>query len=592
MLGLSAAAGGAAMPAAKRVRTPSTEDWEALQLRLRWPEQADYELIRPVVLFGQPVADRSNQTGVYQRTIARHASRFDAAGFAGLLEPEPAARLSDDIRQALRELKAEYAGFGLRELATIVDVRFGRRISHHTVARILAQAPLPPPATRRFAPYHQLPSATERRLAIVRLHIEGWSVQSIAGYLETSRPTVYSVLRRWATEDFAGLPDKPHTRQRRTLKVDLATMDIARQLQENPLLGEFRLHSKLKQTFGIDLSPRTCGRILAHNRAVYGLPGPEKLPHTPKKMPFAARYRHQYWTVDLRYIDMHTVDDDPVYCISILENYSRAILASALSRRQDLSAFLTVLYAAVREYGSPKLLVSDGGGIFRADRAKALYAALGIEHKPIERHQPWQSYIETHFGIQRRLSDYYFAQAQTWVALQQVHDRWVRDYSEQQHWAHRHRRDGKRSPGDVLNWVIGTRHEPEELARLFQPVRYGRRLDRAGYVQFRRWRVYGNRALPKQPSLVWLSEETLTVQYDEEPLAYYTVKVNRRGELTAVTEPRRLPTQYRSRQPWLWVLSAEERLLALPVPRRRRRRRPKPVDLGLQGCFTLDAATG
>src|SRR5207302_1308581 len=184
----------------------------------------DYELIRPVVLFGLPVAERADQTEVSQRTIARHADRFDAAGFAGLLDPEPPPRLTDAIRQTLRELKAEYAGFGLRELATICDVRFGRRVSHHTVARVLAEAPLPPPPPRRFPPYHQLANGSERRLAIVRLHVDGWSVQSIAGYLETSRPTVYSVLHRWATEDFAGLPDKPHTRHRRTLKVDLAAM--------------------------------------------------------------------------------------------------------------------------------------------------------------------------------------------------------------------------------------------------------------------------------------------------------------------------------------------------------------------------------
>jgi len=61
---------------------------------------------------------------------------------------------------------------------------------------------------------------------------------------------------------------------------------------------------------------------------------------------------------------------------------------------------------------------------------------------------------------------------------------------------------------------------------------------------------YGNRALPQQSALVWLSDETLTVGTSAEPLAYYTVKVNRRGELTAVTEPRRKPTQYSARQPW------------------------------------------
>ena len=399
------------MPAAKRVRRSATEDWEALQLRFRWPEQADYELIRPVVLFGLPAADRAEPTGVSARTLARHADRFEADGFAGLREPQPSLRLPEDIRQALCALKAEYPAFGLRELATIIDVRFGRRITHHTVARVLAALPAPPPPARRFPPYQQMTTGTERRLAIVRLHTEGWSVRSIAGYLGTSRQTVYTALKRWVAEDFAGLPDTPHTRRRRTLKVDLATLDIARQLHENPLLGEFRLHRALKQRFGIDLSPRTCGRILAHNRAVYGLPGPEKLPHTPKKMPFAARSRHQYWTVDLRYIDMQTVDQDPVYCISILENYSRAILASSLSRRQDLSAFLTVFYAAVRAHGSPKALVSDGGSSFKADRATAIYAALGVEHHPIERQQPWQSCIETHIVIQRRLSDYDFAKA-------------------------------------------------------------------------------------------------------------------------------------------------------------------------------------
>lgn len=573
------------MPAAKRVRTPPTEDWDALQLHLRWPEQQQYELIRPVVLFGQPLRERSAETGAAVRTLARQADRFDAEGFVGLLDLEPPpARLPDGIRQALRELKAEYAGFGLRELAAIIDVRFGRQVGHHTVARVLADG-LPPSPPRRFPPYHQLAPGAERRLAVVRLHVDGWSVQSIAGYLETTRRTVYQVLQRWVAEDFAGLPDKPHTRHRQTLKVDLATMDIARQLQENPLLGAFRLHSKLKQSFGIELSERTCGRILAHNRAVYGLPGPEKLPKTPKTMPFAARYRHQYWTVDLRYIDRHTIDGDPVYCISILENYSRAILASSLSRRQDLSAFLTVFYAALRQYGSPKTLVSDSGGIFKATRAQAIYTALSITHDPIKHHQPWQSYIETHFGIQRRLSDYYFAKATTWVELQRVHDRFIDDYTEQDHWAHLRRRDGKRSPGEVLHWVIGTPHAPEELEHLFQPVRYGRRLDRAGYVHFRRWRVYGNRALPKQPSLVWLSDETLTVQYDEEPLAYHTVKVNRRGELTAVTEPRLVPSQYKSPQPWLWPLSAAERLLALPVPKRGRRRRQRQV-VGVQGGFT------
>jgi transposase InsO family protein len=564
------------MPAAKRVRTLPTDDWETLQLRLRWPEQLEYELIRPVVVFGLRPAERAEQTGAAARTIARRADVFDSAGFAGLLGVEaPSQRVPEGIRDALLLLKGEYPAFNPHELASIAAVRFGRRLSYQTVKRLLDTGPVPTAPPRRFLPYHQLASGTERRLAIVRLHLEGWSVQSIAGYLETSRPTVYTALQRWVAEDFAGLPDKSRARKRRALKVDLQTVETVRQLQENPLRGEFRMHSKLKQEFGIDLSPRTCGYIMAQNRALYGVPRPEQAPRPPRAMPFAARYPHQYWSVDLRYIDMQRIDSDKVYCISILENYSRAILASALSRRQDLSAYLTVLYAALRQYGSPKGLVSDSGSIFKAERAEAIYAALGITHETIERGKPWQNYIEATFGIQRRLADWDFAKATTWVELQRVHDRWVEDYDEQEHWAHRHKKEGRRTPAGVLSWVIGTPQDPDELARLFRPVRFSRRLDRAGYVRFRHWRVYGERGLPKQGALVWLSEETLTLGYGEEPLAYHTVVVDRKGQLTAVTGSRLVQPQHQSRQPWLWELSSEEWLLALrrPAPRRRQRRR-------------------
>ena len=581
------------MSARKRVRTPATEEWDDLQLRFAWPEQYEYELIRPVVLFGLTAADRGVQTGVAARTIARRADRFETEGFAALADQAPLQRLTDDIRRALCELKAAYPAFGLRELATICAVRFDRQLSHHTVARVLAAGPLPDAPPRRFLPYHQLASGTERRLAIVWLHVEGWSVQSIAGYLETSRPTVYTALQRWVAEDFAGLPDKSHARKRRALKVDLQTVETIRQLQDNPLRGEWRMHSKLKHEFGIDLSPRTCGYIMAQNRALYGLPRREKRTRPKQTMPFAAHAAHRYWSVDLRYIDMHRIDADPVYCISILDNYSRCILASRLSRRQDLSAYLVVLYAALHQYGSPEAIVSDSGGIFKADQANVIYAALGITHELIDAGKPWQDYIETTFGIQRRMADWDFAKAETWAELQHVHDRWVDNYDHEEHWAHQHKREGRRTPADVLAWVMGAPHEPEELARLFAPLRYERRLDRAGYVQFRRWRVYGNRALAHDAALVWLSEETLTVEAQAEPLAYYTVKVNRRGELTAVTEPRLVPSRYQARQPrlWPWAPNSAEWQLAVRVPARRRRPRRR-AEAAVQGQFPEAAATG
>ena len=75
------------------------------------------------------------------------------------------------------------------------------------------------------------------------------------------------------------------------------------------------------------------------------------------------------------------------YVISILENFSRAILASAVSRNQELTAYLMVLYAAIRQHGSPEALVSDGGGIFKTKEAMRIYAALGIKKEQIEKKQ-------------------------------------------------------------------------------------------------------------------------------------------------------------------------------------------------------------
>ena len=78
------------------------------------------------------------------------------------------------------------------------------------------------------------------------------------------------------------------------------------------------MHAALRQ-LGIHLSPRTCGRILARNRKLYGLMTVARQPHEPKPIPFKASRRHHYWTVDLRYLD-HQLDDGRVCRISILEN--------------------------------------------------------------------------------------------------------------------------------------------------------------------------------------------------------------------------------------------------------------------------------
>jgi hypothetical protein len=294
-------------------------------------------------------------------------------------------------------------------------------------------------------------------------------------------------------------------------------------------------------------------------------------------MPFAAQYRHQVWSTDVRYLDHH-LGDFKVYAITILDNYSRAVLASEVTRRQDLGAFLRVLRQALAQWGVPTMLVTDAGKVFLAKGAQRVYDALGLHKAEIDRRQPWQNYIETTFNIQRRMADWNFARATTWEELVASHDQWVSDYNTQEHWAHRKREDGRRSPAAVLDWVRGRERSAEELATAFTPAETSRRVDRRGYVRFRHWRLYGERGLAMQRAAVWLTGEQLLLSYSDEPLAGYTVTYAADGRhFTAVREEQRFVTPFASPQPPLWEPAEGEWLRVIPVPAPSRRRRRPPV---------------
>jgi hypothetical protein len=65
----------------RRRRVEPTDEWEQIELLCDWPEQRDYELIRPLVLFGGPASERAADTGAAsERTLRRKAASFEAGG--------------------------------------------------------------------------------------------------------------------------------------------------------------------------------------------------------------------------------------------------------------------------------------------------------------------------------------------------------------------------------------------------------------------------------------------------------------------------------------------------------------------------------
>jgi putative transposase len=459
------------------------------------------------------------------------------------------------VRRMIVDLKAEHPPLNLEEIANICGVLFGRRPDGHTVKAVLAESAIPRKLIRRFEPYHEMPDARERRLAVVSLQREGWADKSIARYLKVDRSTVYRVRKRFEEEGEEGLRDRPSGRPKGVRKVDLKAMVAVRRLQKNPELGEFRVHAALAQ-IGIHLSPRTVGRSLAANREAEGLEKPFRGRKKAKReMPFEAASRHEIWTSDVRYLDHSLPETGNVYVISILENYSKAILASALTLTQDTNAYLSALYAAIERYASPKRLVTDGGGIFRAKQALSIYEALTIAKEEIDRGQSWQSYIETSFNIQRRMADFHFARAENWSEFVAVHDRWVQDYNEQSHWAHQNREDGRRSPSEVLGWVTGVRYHPQDLQKAFFSTRFTRKLDTLGYARLKHWRVYGEEGLARCEVALWNGNDGLTVEYGGQTLSRYDVSLSSgAAKLKDVRNPRLFVTRYRAAQLKLFAL--------------------------------------
>ncbi|MDP9480137.1 MAG: helix-turn-helix domain-containing protein [Actinomycetota bacterium] len=220
----------------RRRRVEPTDEWEQLKLLCGWPEQIRYEEIRPLVLFGSPAAERAGEVGSSERTLYRRAARFDAEGMESLFGAESAKRkkLPPALRRLIVDLKAEYPRFSLNEIAKVCYVRFGRLPSRHTVKKVLAEEPLPLRMVRRHPPYREIAEPRERRLAVIRLHAEGWTVKAIAGYLKVNRDTVYRALKRWIEEGEAGLEDRSSGRPKGVRRVTLAAMDAVRRLQQNP----------------------------------------------------------------------------------------------------------------------------------------------------------------------------------------------------------------------------------------------------------------------------------------------------------------------------------------------------------------------
>ena len=564
------------------------EEFARIQLQFIDPTQRDYEIIRPLVLFGDTAAERSRQTGVDRTVVGDKAHRFVLGGMAALqdgrTQPQEPQEVGypEAIAGYIVYLKQLYPPIHLREIERILLRKFGYKTNHHTLNRFLKPYETPIQLEFDLTTFSSYDSAYQARWQVVKMASEGWNKKSIADCLKLSRTHVYTILESFEREGFEGLEDhrrRPphHPENQLTLPFLKEVLDLQ---HEYPRAGRFRIHGLLsRQREEPPPSEPTVGRAMAINRNLHGAPGPwisaqkaQPAESAPKHLPYRPTYRQEMWFTDIRYLVK--LDGSWVYSICILEGYSRKILAGMASPHQDLTAVLQILYAAMAEYGCPQAIVSDNGSVFRAGHYKAILRELNIEPLYIEKGKPWQNLIEAQFKVQLRLADYKFEQAQTLDAIQNHHAEFIETFNTTAHWAHRQRDDGYHSPVEVLGWRRGRPVEPKRLRQLFGGAGFFRTVNHYGFVSVQRFYIYAESGLSRQRVSIWIYEGELSIEHQKTVLAKYRCEYDpKQRQIEAVSEPTLYATSFVSPQLELIELDDEQWVKFLRKPTRHYTRR-------------------
>jgi hypothetical protein len=152
----------------------TSESFQQLVLRFTDPIQHDYEVIRGVVLADETIAERSRITGVDRDTVSEKARRFVQHGMFGLVDRRTTTekgrhQYPDVVAGYILYLKQLYPGIHYREIARIIERKYGHKTHHPTVKRFLDRHPIPVQLPLPVTRFHQFEDAYQARWTVVRM---------------------------------------------------------------------------------------------------------------------------------------------------------------------------------------------------------------------------------------------------------------------------------------------------------------------------------------------------------------------------------------------------------------------------------------
>lgn len=524
--------------------------------------QQRYHSIAPCLAGISTPAVQAQALNVGYSTITRWLRQFRDEGMPGLFPETEYSREPYTPERVIVQLiffKCCAPKAGDRELARVIHHLTGHQLHHLTVKSLCERF-----FFWRHSDFQQLiryPVPTDPqalRLEVVRLSKQGWTEVRVAELLRINRKTVRKWLRRAQQQSapnddlqlsLLDLSRAPRHRQR---KVYLGTIHIVLTLQKKyGYAGWFRIKGYLEQDYGIYLSPTTIKKIMALNRRVHLAP---QRPVTiveerdPREGPKKSRFPFERIFVDFRYLDAKP-GGSQLYSCTLLEGFSRIILAGSLTTDQNAGVLLHIYFQALLRWGLWEETISDHGGQFNDHDWMRVNERLGIHHEMYPKGHPWQNLIESYFGIEARLGEYQWERCKTIEAAQEFHRDLIRDYNRLPHWAHRHRNDGKHSPLAVLGDARGKQVESTDLERAFGQRYCQRVTDARGFVRVGRWKIYVEEGLPRSPVQLSYWSGKLRAEHQSQLLVEYQCKWGEKSARpTAISHPLHHAHPFQSRQ--------------------------------------------
>ena len=150
--------------------------------------------------------------------------------------------------------------------------------------------------------------------------------------------------------------------------------------RQHPYYGVVKLTKQLLRTHGLHITPRKAKRLLEE----HGFQTEEAPSSGPPKgsRRFERLEPGELWMMDIMYYRLKK--EGRFYLVSILDDYSRFIVAHRVCTTQSGDNIHRVFQEAVENYGLPKQLLTDRGSQFYSWKGinsfQELLANLGVEH--------------------------------------------------------------------------------------------------------------------------------------------------------------------------------------------------------------------